>query len=258
MAVPLQRSRPSPMLPESSLSGHLDDARRAGGQRASDRRAIGTSAEPSRGPSTSPPFFLVLKGDWAEAERYARSVIEIAERHGIAVRVALGLLHLAQVQIATGRVDEGLPKLREGYAMWASAGGKFHCSEYAARAADGLLAAGRLEEAEEFIAIGEQVQRDCEERLAEAELLRLRGRLLELADDAVAAEERYRRALEVAERQGAKLFSLRAAVDLARLINGQGRGTEARASLKPVYDWFTEGFDYPDLMRAKATLYALH
>jgi len=24
--------------------------------------------------------------------------------------------------------------------------------------------------------------------------------------------------------------------------------------LQPVYDWFTEGFDYPDLVRAKALL----
>jgi hypothetical protein len=34
----------------------------------------------------------------------------------------------------------------------------------------------------------------------------------------------------------------------------QGRPTEARELLAPVYDWFTEGFDAPDLREAKALL----
>ncbi len=88
-------------------------------------------------------------------------------------------------------------------------------------------------------------------------MIRLRGRLLELGNDLPAAESSYRRALEVAERQGAKLFSLRAAVDLALLANAQGRRVEAMASLQPIYKWFTEGFDFPDLIRAKATFDAL-
>jgi len=43
-------------------------------------------------------------------------------------------------------------------------------------------------------------------------------------------------------------------VSLARLRRDQRRHTEARALLAPVYDWFTEGFDTPDLKDAKALL----
>jgi predicted ATPase len=70
----------------------------------------------------------------------------------------------------------------------------------------------------------------------------------------VAAEELYRKALGIAGEQGAKLWELRAAASLARLRRDQGRHAEARALLAPVYGWFTEGFDTPDLKEAKALL----
>jgi predicted ATPase len=60
--------------------------------------------------------------------------------------------------------------------------------------------------------------------------------------------------LGIAAEQGAKLWELRAAMSLARLSRDQGRGAEARDLLAPVYDWFTEGFDTPDLKEAKALL----
>ena len=69
-----------------------------------------------------------------------------------------------------------------------------------------------------------------------------------------AAEESYRYALAVARRQSAKFWELRAALDLARFWRDQGKRTEARDLLAPVYGWFTEGFDTPVLQDAKALL----
>jgi predicted ATPase len=68
------------------------------------------------------------------------------------------------------------------------------------------------------------------------------------------AEELYCKALSIAEEQGAKLWELRAAASLARLRRDQGRDAEARDLLAPVYGWFTEGFNTPDLKEAKALL----
>jgi predicted ATPase len=68
------------------------------------------------------------------------------------------------------------------------------------------------------------------------------------------AEELYREALSIAQEQEAKLWELRAAASLARFRHDQGRHTEARDLLAPVYGWFTEGFDTPDLKDAKALL----
>ena len=69
-----------------------------------------------------------------------------------------------------------------------------------------------------------------------------------------AAEGVYRKALSIAREQEAKLWELRAAVSLARLRRDQGRCAEARDLLAPVYGWFTEGFDTPDLKEAKSLL----
>jgi predicted ATPase len=87
-----------------------------------------------------------------------------------------------------------------------------------------------------------------------AELNRHKGELLVLQGHAEAAEELYYRALSIAQEQGAKLWELRAAASLARLCRDQGHPAEARDLLAPVYDWYTEGFDTPDLKEAKAQL----
>jgi predicted ATPase len=60
--------------------------------------------------------------------------------------------------------------------------------------------------------------------------------------------------MEVARRQGARLFELRATGSLARLLKQQGKRDEARAILAEIYGWFTESFDTPDLKDAKALL----
>ena len=93
-----------------------------------------------------------------------------------------------------------------------------------------------------------------QERWAEAEIHRLRGTLLLSMNEHAAAATSYRRALEVAQRQGARFWELRAALSLARLWRDQGKRTEARDLLSPIYDWFTEGFDTQDLKEAKALL----
>jgi predicted ATPase len=63
-----------------------------------------------------------------------------------------------------------------------------------------------------------------------------------------------RKALSIAQEQGAKLWELQATLSLARLRRDQGRRAEARDLLAPVYGWFTEGFDTPDLKEVKALL----
>jgi predicted ATPase len=92
------------------------------------------------------------------------------------------------------------------------------------------------------------------ERWIAAELNRHKGQLLLRQGHSKAAEELYCKALSIAEEQGAKLWELRAAASLARLRRDQGRPAEARDLLAPIYGWFTEGFDVPDLKEAKALL----
>jgi len=59
------------------------------------------------------------------------------------------------------------------------------------------------------------------------------------------------------QRQQAKSWESRIALSLSRLWQRQGKRTEARELLAPIYGWFTEGFDTADLQEAKALLTAL-
>ena len=68
------------------------------------------------------------------------------------------------------------------------------------------------------------------------------------------AQSFFECSLAVARQQQAKSWELRAAMSLARLWRDQGKVSEARELLAPVYGWFTEGFDTRDLKEAKALL----
>jgi len=123
--------------------------------------------------------------------------------------------------------------------------------------AEAYLAAGEPVEALEAIALGSEFTEASEERWSEAEIHRIRGLALAMAGgpDANGEAEVYmREAIEVARSQSAKSLELRAATSLARFLRDQGRSAEARETLAPVYGWFTEGFDTPDLIDAKALL----
>ena len=83
---------------------------------------------------------------------------------------------------------------------------------------------------------------------------RLQGELFADLGDDVAAETNYKIALEVSQEQQAKSWVLRSATSLAKFWQKQGKSEEARALLEPIYNWFTEGFDTPDLVDAKLLL----
>ena len=84
----------------------------------------------------------------------------------------------------------------------------------------------------------------------------LKGELLwhQAIPDEAQAETCLHQAVDIARRQEAKSWELRAAVSLARLWQRQVKRAEAQALLAPIYDWFTEGFDTADLQEARALL----
>jgi predicted ATPase len=99
------------------------------------------------------------------------------------------------------------------------------------------------------------------ERYYEAEIYRLQGELSLMQENQIDAEARFhlaersfRHAIQVARRQQARSWELRATTSLARLWQKQGRREEAREMLGEMYGWFTEGFDTPDLRDARALL----
>jgi adenylate cyclase len=123
-----------------------------------------------------------------------------------------------------------------------------------ARLAESQIRNGEYENALKSLEDADRIIEAGGERWARSEIMRLKGEISRAQSAGAEAEPCFRRAIEVAQRQGAKLLQLRAAASLARLWQSQGRLREGRELLAPLYDWFTEGFDTADLKDAKALL----
>jgi predicted ATPase len=118
------------------------------------------------------------------------------------------------------------------------------------------LKAGRIEDGLSAIEEGLAMANEDRDRFSLPEFHRVRGGLLmaRSAECKAAAEDAFKQAVGIAKNQQARSLELRAATRLARLWQAQGKTTEARGLLAPIHDWFTEGFDTPDLKEAKALL----
>jgi len=156
------------------------------------------------------------------------------------------------VEVKNGDVPAGIALLRSGIAAYRSTGAEVYIPHYVVLLAKAYEIAAQIDEAVSLLDDALQTIERTGERWFAAELYRHKGELLLRQGHAEAAEQLYRTALGIAREQEAKLWELRAAMSLARLR--QRRPAEACDLLAPVYDWFTEGFDTPDLKEAKALL----
>ena len=160
---------------------------------------------------------------------------------------------------ADGRAEDGIAVIRRGLADYRATGAELFSPHFLALLADAHWRAGQA-------AAGLSLLADALDRVAkggprwiEPELHRLKGELLLALPEAdtTEAEACFRHALAIAREHGARMLELRTATSLARLWRDIGRTGEARELLAPVYEWFTEGFDTPDLKEAEALLHEL-
>jgi serine/threonine protein kinase/predicted ATPase len=219
----------------------------------------------------------VLHGRTQRVREMAETILALSDEHGLPHYRASGQCFGGWALARQGQPEEGVEMIRAGLVAHREAGTGLQRTYYLALLAEALGQTGRSEEA--LAAIDEaadEMQRTAE-RFYEAELHRLKGEIvfncgLRIADCGLEApsappnpqspirdpqseaEECFHRAMEVARRQSAKAFELRAALSLARSWRRQGRQAEARALLAESYDWFTEGFDTVALKAAKALL----
>ena len=201
-------------------------------------------------------------GDWAiEGAKEARTTLQSAEQalansrdQSFPMFSGLGHIMRGWCLSAIGQAAEGIPLLLQGVAIRRAAGSNLLLAFYLTTLAEAYGMAAQPEEGLNWLAEAAKIIETTNDCWAEAEMHRVRGTLLLSLHERAAAEKSYRQAIEVARRQSAKFWQLRAAMSLARLWRDQGKVSEARELLAPVYGWFTEGFDTRDLKEAKALL----
>ncbi len=151
--------------------------------------------------------------------------------------------------------EERIGRLRVSISEFKASGARLRLPYYLSLLAHACGKAGRT--AEGLASIDEALAeaRTHNERWWDAEIHRLRGRLLLMhGADTSDAEAAFLRAIEIARSQQTRLLELRATTSLARLWIAQNRLDDARRRLEDVYSWFTEGFDTPDLQAARLLL----
>jgi predicted ATPase len=197
---------------------------------------------------------LSVVGDRTINREWVDQLCTVAAEHGFPHYRALGSFYNGWVKTTNRDVAEGIWLLRSGLNDYRTTQSDLLMPHYTALLAAACEIVGQIGEATTLLDEAFEIVQRTGERWLEAELNRHKGQLLLRQRHTEAAEELYRKALSIAQQQEAKLWELRAAASLARLRRDQGRRAEARDFLAPVYGWFTEGFDTPDLKEAKALL----
>lgn len=192
--------------------------------------------------------------DLATAGQYIEMLLTVSTQNALEHWRTFGRCYLAGLIIQQGQTEDGLRLLREVFEAYA--GGSI-IKFFSARLAEALWRAGEIAEG---IAVIDAAIMSCqsrEEHWASAEMLRIKGELLLSLGRAEAradAEGCFLRAIDLARRQGALSWELRAATSLARTLGHKTEKNAAYEFLLPIYNRFTEGFATADLKAAKSLI----
>jgi class 3 adenylate cyclase/predicted ATPase len=240
------------------------------------------------------PFTLALTlifANWLYQFRREQHVVQeqvealltLSAEQQFPIGIAFGALFRGWALAEYGQIEAGFAQTRQGLA--AMQAGNMRLGQPYGFALLAEMCAERGQPEEGFLALDEALttmERNGE-RSYEAELHRIKGELTlqskaslgQVSSKSQAslgqvqdkfqtsqspseveteAEACFLKAIEVAQKQQAKSFELRATMSLARLWQHQGKSAEAYELLAPVYNWFTEGFDTKDLQEAQALI----
>jgi len=198
-----------------------------------------------------------------QLRREAHVVLEITESlvkraadHGITDWLDWAGCLRGWAMAAVGNREEGIVQIEGSLAALGAKGAGIWRPYFLSMLAEGCIDADLTDEGLSALQEALTAADEHEEREHEAQIHRLKGELLlkQTDPDAVEAQKCFEWAIEIARKQSAKLFELRATVSLARLLADQERRDEARAMLDDMHGWFTEGFDTADLKEAKVLL----
>jgi class 3 adenylate cyclase/predicted ATPase len=190
------------------------------------------------------------------AQDTAETLIALSTKHGFSLWLAVATVQRGWAMAAQGSHEEGITQIRDGVAALRETGSELGHPNNLGLLADAYREAERLDDGLSVLIEALAAADEHEDRTYVAEIHRLRGELLLKQNNSNVAEAQscFERAMEIARKQSAKSWELRATTSLARLLDKQGRRDEARMMLTDLYNWFTEGFDTADLKDAKALL----
>ena len=235
--------------------GHLDRALVEAEQALTEAREVGQRHGLAFGLHANCLFHQVRRNRALVEDRSSALVALSAER-GYPHLHATGTFFHGWARAASGKREEGIAEMHRGLAAKQAGGAEIKVPYYLGVLGTAYVRGRRPVEALPLLTDAFDRVGETGERWFEAELHRRKGEVVLCLSEADRAEAEgcFRKAMAVAQAQGAKLWEIRAATSLARLWAERGERTQARDLLAPVYGWFTEGFETQDMKQAKALL----
>jgi predicted ATPase/class 3 adenylate cyclase len=195
-----------------------------------------------------------LLGNAVVVRANADEIVELADRHSLGYWRLNGLILRGWAMVQEGDLEAGITLMRQNIADRAALGVSWYQARYLCMLAAAYGQLGQAELGLRVIAEAKDLIARNDEHMWQGEVNRIEGELRQAQGASVLAIEAcFTRAIAITRQQSAKSLELRAANSLARLLRDRRR-SDVRALLAPIYDWFTEGFDTPDLKAAKALL----
>jgi predicted ATPase/class 3 adenylate cyclase len=236
--------------------GEVDEARRR------LKRVLAEASELGHAYTRAMALSFTCWAEWVarapeQVAQHSEESLALSIEQNFPLWLAWGLAHRGWSLVALQRSQEGLVMLREGLKAVRETGTVLMTPYWLMLLADAYGKLGQPAEGLNFLAEAAVILGTAEERFEEAEFRRLQGELLSGTGERASAEQSYRQAIAVAQRQGAKFLELRAAVGLARLWIGEGKRGEAQELLGGLCGSFGERQDWADLQEAKGLLQSL-
>ena len=198
----------------------------------------------------------IWNGDFTEGEQYIDRFIAVADRHSLAPYQAAGRGVKGELMVRRGDVQPGVVQLRGALRTLHGLRYELLTTSFMMSIAEGLAMTGQHDEAIKSIDEAIAIVNNNGDLFMMPELLRIKGEIIVSTESGGSqeAEVWLGHALDLAARQGALAWQLRAAISLARVLAAQGRNSDARSVLDPIYRKFIKGLSNVDLAAARQIL----
>ena len=197
----------------------------------------------------------MCRRDFPRIEPAFQDLLDVATKHNLPMWVGSAHAYRGWAMYYRGNVDEGVAETKLGLEIYFGGDARLDQLLPLAMLAEYAFSIENFDEGLQIIEDALSQSENGGERCYLAELYRIKGTLLaQIPGKNDETEQCFHRSLDIAVQQGAKWWELRNRISHLRYLREEGRPEQGYQQLMTIYNWFTTGFDLPDLIEAKAML----
>lgn len=202
-------------------------------------------------------FLHFAKRDLDTIEQWAETLYTLSDEQGFLMWSAQARIYRGWVQSLRGDAANGIVEMNKGLAEYEGTGAHLMMPQLKLMFAEAYRAADLIDDALSAIDEGVSAADKNDERVYLPELHLLRATVLIEQENNTNAEESFKLAMDIAESQRAKMLEIRIANVWAKHLISNDQQDRATNLLQPIYEWFSEGQEMPELNEAREVLASL-